>query len=109
MQRDFEDLGVLIAGRSYGAFSGTAMWTFDGDLDCIIIEPQSATAPNVRLEYDTLFRGYRTPENTMQPTDKQMLWSLLSDAISARFKDDVERFKVEGLLDRAERIHGGTR
>lgn len=108
MQREFDELGVMIAGRSYGSFSGTAMWTFDGDLDCIIIEPQSATAPTVRLDYDALFRGHTTPDNMLHPTDKQMLWSLLADAIAARFEDDVKRLRAESLMDRAERIYGGA-
>ncbi len=107
MQKDFDELGVLVAGHAYGSFSGTAMWDHHGDLDVIIIEPQATTAPNVRLDYGQLFRGYATPENTARPTDKQVLWSLLAEALAERFSDELAAFKREreGILDRAERIY----
>ncbi|MBS0234508.1 MAG: hypothetical protein JSR99_13595 [Proteobacteria bacterium] len=121
MQRQFEEVGVEIAGVGYGHFRGEAQWDEFGQV--VVIEVETAECDGHHLELDiaqlvkeriALRQKYGT--GFLEATDRDVCdharkWFLfqgLSDALQDSFAEDVRDYLEDIRADASARRRRGA-
>jgi hypothetical protein len=113
MHREFEELGLTIAGVNYGHFTGEVQFDENGSAVIIDIETASSNGPPLRLDIEELVRerialrrklgtGF-LEDGGVEVREHARKWSLfqsLSESIESRFKDDISDYLADVRGDR---------
>ena len=108
MHREFEELGVSVAGIDYGFFAGEAEFDQSRQPVVIHIEPNAATGKALTLAIDDLVRerialrrklgvGFLEDggHDVREHLKKWVLFQTLSDSLVSLFEDDIRDLLAE--------------